>query len=289
MEAVTKTFRGLLRSGWGSKTVTDSYDVEGHLVTGVEVPSVYNKPIYGWFHGDRDVIALNGLPAIAIDGESVSIDWLGLQTQVKEYNFDILCYVREEDMDTSTSYLNEMVRLVESTVRNLSHWWVFDLCYFDRKYFIDPGYLISNYKSILEPYANKIIADDSAEWTASHGGGEPYTPPREKDLYVSAYLKLFEEDGLTASWATTPFQYKDVWESTSREDQWIDSKYYTTTAAALISKARLKNQVPARFIYDSRIKDISYGFVAKGSNLLRAASIRCYAKEVQNITEFGPL
>jgi hypothetical protein len=269
MEAITKTFRGLLRSGWGHLVALDANN---------SVPGVYSKPIYGWYHGDRDVVAMNRLPAIAIDGESISIDWLGLQTQVKEYNFEVLCYVREEDMDISTSYIHEMVRLVESTARELSHWWVFDLCYFDRQYFIDPQYLISNYTAELQPYANQILADDAADWIASHGGGTPaYETPRNKDLFVAAYLKLFEEDPLTDAWATTPFTYTE------------NGITYTTTAGDLIAKARLKHQSPARFVYDFRIKDVSFGFVSRGASLLRAASVRCYAKEVQNITEFGPL
>ena len=268
MEAITKTFRGLLRSGWG------------HTVSlgGNDVPSVFSKPIYGWYHGDREVISENRLPAIAIDGESIGIEWLGLQTQVREYNFDVLCYVREDDMDASTSAIYEMVRLVEATARELSHWWVFDLCYFDRQYFIDPQYLISNYTTELQPYANTILADDAADWTTSHGSGtEPYEAPRTKDLFVAAYLKCFEEDPLTDAWATTPFNYT------------IGNITYTTTAGDLVTAARAKNQVPARFVYDFRIRDISLGFVAKGAQLLRAASVSCYAKEAQSITEFGPL
>jgi len=268
MEAITKTFRGLLRSGWGHTISLDGNDV----------PGVYSQPVYGWFHGDREVIVPNNLPAIAIDGESITIEWLGLQTQVKTYDFEVLCYVREEDMDISTSYIYEMVRLIEATARELSHWWVFDLCYFDRQYFIDPQYLISNFSAILTPYANTILAIDASDWVSSHGGGgEPYETPRTKDLFVAAYLKLFDEDLLTSAWATTPFSYTE------------NNIIYSTTPKDLIETARKKHQIPARFVYDFRIKDVSFGFVAKGSHLLRAASVRCYAKEVQNITEFGPL
>ena len=268
MEAVTKTFRGLLRSGWGQVV----------SLNGNDVPAVFSKPIYGWYHGDREVIAVNNLPAIAIDGESISIEWLGLQTQVKEYNFEVLCYVREDDMDISTSYVYEMVRLIEATARELSHWWVFDLCYFNRQYFIDPQYLITNFTTILQPYANAILASDSADWTASHGSGtEPYETPRNKDLFVAAYNKLFDEDPLTDTWATTLFSYTE------------NNITYTTTPATLITNSRLKHQTPARYIYDFRVKDVSFGFVARGANLLRAASVRCYAKEVLDITEFGPL
>jgi hypothetical protein len=138
--------------------------------------------------------------------------------------------------------------------------------------------LISNYSSILQPYANIILTEDENDWTDSHGSGtEPWEQPRQKDLFVAAYLRLFNEDPLTDAWATTPFTYDE------------SGMTYTTTAGALIAAARAKHQIPARFVYDFRIKDITLGYVAKGAQLLRAASVRCYAKEVQSITAFGPL
>jgi hypothetical protein len=273
MEAVLKTFRELLRSGWPNQITIGSSSV----------PGVFNEAIHGWWHGERDVPSIDDLPAISIDPDSLEINWSGEQIQEKEYKFNIICYVRRDDSDDSLSVLNEIARLAERTIRKLSRWWVFDPCYFDLQPFIDPQYLINNYAGVggpLTSYMTAIQSDFNTSWADSHtgygGGSAPAAPTlRQKDLAASAYLKLYYEDALTDAWAdaeiTSPITGELV------------------TVKNIINQYKVDERVPARFIGDCRITSISFKDVAEGQSLVRACKISVYAKEQDPVTVFGPL
>lgn len=275
MEDLINTYRELLRNEWLSWAEDSNLNL---------VPAVLNYPIQAWWHGDREVISANQLPAIALDSESFTPDWSGFRIQEHEYNFDVLCYIRRDDPDDSKTTIHEMARLVRMVVQDQSRWWVFSECMFDKQIFYDPKYLIDNFGSILKPYVDQISLDYTQDWDASHTAfdGSPGSPPsapelREKDSYVAAYLKLFYEDPLTDAWATTEFTYTDK-----------QGEEHVTTPGDLITLARAERIIPARFMGDSRIKNINYGYVYKGAELLYGAQISIYAKEQWPITNFGP-
>ncbi len=271
MEALTKTFRELIRSGWPNQIAVGT----------ATVPCVFDRPIAGWWHGDREVISMNDLPALAIDAEALNISWSAFRTQEKEYKFDILIYVRRDNQDDSTTELYEIARLAERTIRKLSRWWIFDLCFFDLNPFIDPQYLVDNYSaSQLTPYITTIESEFETDWDDTHtgydGGSGPVAPDlREKDLAVAAYLKLYDEDSLTDPWATTTFAHPVTGAD--------------VTPKEIIEQYREDERVPARFVGDCRIESISYGYVNKGASLLRACQISVYAKEMDPVNAFGPL
>lgn len=276
MEDLMLTFRELLRNEWLSWTVDDNSNA---------IPGVLGRGVKAWWHGDREVITANDLPAIVIDSTGMTPDWTAFRTQEHEHNFDILCYVRETDADDSKTVIHEMARLIQMVVQDQSRWWAFHECFFDKELFYSPQYLIDNYGSILLPYTSDIVFDYETDWNAQHkaydgiiGSGPSPQDLSTNDLYVAAYLKLFYEDPLTASWATTDFDYTDKYGTT-----------YTTTPKDLILLARSERIVPARFISDSKIKNINYGYVYKGAELLYGAQISMYAKEHWPITNFGPI
>ncbi len=275
MQDVTITWRELLRGEWLS-TATD--------MNGNSVPGVFGKPIYAFWHGDREVITANEVPCLVVDSESMTPEWVGFRVQEQEYDFDVMGYVRESDPEDSKDVVHEIARLIKVITELQSRWWVFTECIFDKAIFYDPQYLIDNYSAILTPYVSDVENDYENDWNAQHtawsGGG---TPPAveslaEKDKYVAAYLKLFYEDALTAAWATDDLNYTDK-----------NGNTHTTTARDLILLARSEKLVPARFMSDTKIKNINYGFIYKGSELLYATQVSIYAKEYFPINVFGPI
>lgn len=281
MEAVTKTLRQLLIASW--PTVQSN------------IPYVLIEPIKAWWHGDRAVISMNELPAIAIDGESESIDWSSFQTQEREYKIDVLCYCRGDDADLSTKIIYEMARLVERAWRQHVHWWVFERCYFDMEYMYDPQYLIdlnadvtSPFYEVLDPWIADISSSFASEWADAHqaygGGTAPPCPSiRTEELYAAAYLKLYNEidDALldTSPWDTVISFTDEIGNAMS------------SSVGNIIRAYREDEIVPVRFIGDSRITAGSFGYVSNkgGASLLRACEINIYAKEQELVPSFGPL
>jgi len=275
MEDITLTWQELLRNEWFSYAVDNNSNV---------VPGVLGRPIKAFWHGDREVITGNEIPAIVIDSESMTPEWEAFRVQIQEYNFDVIGYVRESDADDSKSVVHEMARIIKIISERNSRWWVFHECFFDKELFYDPQYLIDNYSSILNPYVADVVSDYEGDWNSHHtaysGGGTPPVPESldTKDKYVSAYIKLFYEDPLTSAWATDTLTYTDK-----------EGRTHDTTTRDLIALARSENIAPVKFMSDTKIKNINYGYVYKGSELLYAVQISMYSKEHLPITEFGPV
>jgi hypothetical protein len=286
MQAVTKTLRELIRAYWPTSDNSD-YTLEPTIPPDI-IPETLDVRIKSWWHGDREVINLNDLPAIAIDAEAVSIDWSAFQTQIREYKLDVMCYVRRDDYDDSTTAIYEMARQAERAIRRFPRWWAFELSYFTLQPIVTPSDILNEYgqslgiEAALDEYEAIIIEDFETAWAASHtgtGGEDPPEPPelRTNDLLVSAYSKFFYE-----------CSDESILEKTIKyPDPTIGPR--TMIIGDIISKFRADGIVPARYIGDCRITDISYGYVSKGNALVRACQISLFAKEMEPVVNFGPL
>jgi hypothetical protein len=275
MEDVLITWRELLRNEWLSSATDINLNT---------VPGVLGRPIKAWWHGDREVITANDVPVVVVDSESMTPEWDGFRVQEQNYNFDVLCYVRESDADDSKTVCHEMARIIKRISEKQSRWWIFSECLFDKEIFYDPQHLISNHTAILSPYLTEVDSSFTLDWIEQHtaydGGPSEIEVPTldQNSRYVAAYLKLFYEDPLTDSWTKEEFKYTDK-----------EGNEHTTTPGALISLAREEEIIPARYISDCKIKNINYGYAYKGAELLYGAQISMYAKEQVSISQFGPM
>lgn len=261
MERILKIVREILRN--------DFPQVSGQ-------PSLMGKQIT-WFHGDRAIIAQNNLPAIALDGEDLSSEFITFHGYQRNWNFSILAYNQLDDSDDSTTFLNYMVNLLDRIMRQHTKIWIFEPCYLCGQDFLSPTHLIGH--SELTSLANTVKSEFTQRWNVTHqvqGGGTPPTPPtmNDSDAYCTAYYRLYET-GTIASPTNITFDRHGRSITMSNQD------VLTETKNMLIQ--------PVRFLSFVNIDNINYGIVPKIDNqYLRGAQIKVSAKEINPVHIFGP-
>lgn len=243
------------------------------------LPCVLDRVVSGWFHGDRQIIANNELPAIVVDGNSQRVDWLGYRMFQINWNISVICYIRADDADDATTLINEMTRIVANILKKHSKIWVFEPCIFDMEYFHSPAHLQTHDE--LDPIVNEIRDDFITRWNITHlpqgtGGSIPTAPTiDDNEAYIMAYIKYFT-------------QYAASNEATVAYYDFSNNLHYTNVNK--IYSAYINDDVkPVRLLSFVKIDNIQYGYVPKKNNqILRASEIQLSAVEIEPVFSFGP-
>lgn len=266
MESILKTLTEILR-GELPKDAADQ-------------PCVLDEPIYGWFHGDRQIIADNELPAIVVDGSGFDMNWAAFHAYERKWNFRVMCYTRADDGDKGTSLLNEMTRLVVQTIRRHSRMWVFEPCLFDLKRFHSPTHLYSH-ATILGPVASDVKLEWQTRWNLTHRpqGSDPIPSAPllgDEQAYVTAYLRYYNGTGALSLNSTLTYYDAD------------GKAYYTNPAQNYVAYQR-DSVNPVRLLSFVKVEDVQYSLVTTRNNqFLRASEIKVSAREIDPMHEFGP-
>jgi len=263
MERITRTFREIVRTGL-------PLNADG-------LPSVYGEPIRGWFHGDRQLVSNDELPAIAFDSQRRHTEFGTFRARDHDWQFSIICYVRLDHSDFSTTMLHEMARLVDDVISRHTRVWVFDRCIFCLTDFVLPSHL-TTHSAYLSSYVADVRSDWLARWNATHQvqGTDPVptAPVLVDDIaYPMGYYRLFES-GSVATGGTFSFYYDNLEQGLSTPNQ-------------VLEQYKSERRRPVRLLSFTRVGDIDYGVVPKmGQMYLRGAELRVSVKEIEPLTQF---
>ena len=263
MERILRTFREIVRTEMPQSAAGR--------------PIVYGQEIMALWHGDRQLIAEQDLPAIVFDSDRRHTEFDTLHARGHDWEFSIVCYVRLDDADATTTMLHEITRLVDDVVSRHTRVWVFDKCMFCLSDFINPAHLTAH--SQLDPYATSIRDDFSARWNVTHqvqGSGTVPTAPLLDDntAYAMGYHRYYE-GGSIATGGTFSFYYDS-----------LDTGY--ATPRDVLVQYRNERRRPVRLLSFTRVGDINYGIVPKaGGMYLRGAELKVSVKEIEPLTQFG--
>lgn len=240
-------------------------------------PIVYGQEIMAFWHGDRQNVVLQDLPAIVFDSDRRHTEFDTLHARGHDWEFSIICYVRLDDADSTTTLVHEIARLVDDVVSRHTRVWVFEKCIFDLNRFINPAHLTAHPE--LDSYAADIRSDFTARWNVTHqvqGSGTVPTAPLLDDntAYAMGYQRLFEQ-GSIATGGTFSFYYDSM-------------DVGMTTPKTVLEQYRNERRRPVRLLSFTRVGDINYGVVPKaGGMYLRGAELKISAKEIEPLTQFG--
>ena len=265
MEGILRTFREIVRTELPLNT-------QGR-------PVVYGQQVMGFWHGDRQLVALQDLPAIVFDSDRRHTEFETLHARGHDWEFSIICYVRLDDADFTTTMLHEIARLVDDIVSRHTRVWVFDKCMLCQTAFINPAHLVATHATALAPYALDIRTDFSSRWNVTHqaqGSGTVPTAPLLDDntAYAMGYYRYYEQ-GSIATGGTFSFYYDNM-------------AVGMTTPLDVLTQYRSERRRPVRLLSFTRVGDINYGIIPKaGGMLLRGAELKVSVKEIEPLTQFG--
>lgn len=264
MEQILKTIREIARAGLPKNALGQ--------------PVVFDTPIMSWFHGDRQVISINELPAITFDSESRATEYGTLRAREHTWNLTVNCYVRLDDTEFTLTMLHEITRLIDEALREHSMIWVFEPCLFDMEDFSNPLHLAVHDE--LGPYKAAAEASFLAKWNATHqtqGTGPVAAAPTMAiaNAYAVAYHNFYLQ-GILPEGGTYTYQ---------------NAAGYThyETPAGRLETLRRDLVRPVRLISFTRVENIEYGVVPKMDNsFLRASQLKISAREIDPVFSFGP-
>lgn len=201
------------------------------------------------YYGDRDVIPTDEI-AITVDPSSQSTEWIYIQGGLsRDYKLSITVYGKEVSTEAGSKILNKYADAIQELLNRNIH--------------ID----VNNYESPLLEDAS--IGDDVVVVAN--------TVENSKQFVLSS---LLPDD--------TIFEVQD--NRRSNIDRAIvgvnpvGGNLYITLDVPLTNDFNLNDYAVLRrhgdYIYDSRVTDIEYGNIQKGSSLLRAAKLSWFGKMV---------
>lgn len=152
---------------------------------------VYDRPITGWYIGERDV--KNSNLSVTFKGGQSSLKDIGLGLQEISYSIKIEVEAGTDNIEFSERLVQETTRMILAVLRRHRRIWVMEICPFCKKFFISPEHFIITHNALLAPYIAAAIFDYESVWTRTH---PPSISPQElpdSSKGAEAFLRLYED------------------------------------------------------------------------------------------------
>lgn len=261
----------VVNTHWISLTspITDHYDTyygPGWMVSDHAFiqKTIGSSPLYSdmIYYGDREVIPTTEI-AITVEPLSLSNEWLYIHGGLsEEYRVSIMVYGKDIETEQGMQILNKYTDAIYSL--------------FNRNIHID----IDNYKSPLlanvAAGSTTVIVEDNAENRIRFLKSSQL--PDDSVYEVQDNMGI-EIDLFASNVSSIVYDGRPALQITLNQDDPIVfgihplNRAYNTQEYAFLS-------VHGRYFYDSRIDNIEYGMVQKGSAYVRAARLNWFGKEV---------
>lgn len=258
------------------------------VAKGKFLPTIYDRPIDGWYFGDRSVIPQVDVPAISIHGVDITPKFKAFRTRQQEYQFTVTCYAQNKSKELSERDILEFAHLVNEVFRSHRYIWVCALCPFTESRILSPEYYLNHpdINEVLQPYVAQVSIMLKERWdeTQAH---LPQPAIQRSRLAAYAY-SFFWNDVKLAS------ETYGAWESVPDDNT---MKTALNTLPASYNKKAIYNRIvnmikfkrkPVRLLADvvaTKVKPTDDG---DGKALLYSATFDIQAKELYKEINFGP-
>ncbi len=205
------------------------------------------------YYGDREVVPVDDM-AIAIEPESMSNEWMYLQGGLsEEYRVKILIYGRsiktEEGMKILNKYTDSVYKLFNDNIH------------------MD----INDYDAYL---TRPVVIGDTFLYISNTAENLENIVPYQIDNWVYPYMLQNNIIGIHN------FQISNVQQVGGELKLTMD--YPATIAMPMSTFPVLKKN--NRYLYDSRIDNVTYGVSQKASAFIRASELSWFGKEINELT-----
>lgn len=224
---------------------------------------VYDRPITGWYIGERDVKNTN--LSVTFKGGRSSLKDIGLGLQELTHNITIEVDAGSDNIEYSERLVQETVRLILAIMRRHRRIWVVELCPFCSKFTLSPEHFILEHNDFVGPYVETVISDYENLWYQTH----PYNfPPNElpgSAKATEAFLRLYED-------VRNDVEVPGLIPRLKRNIKTMQKDYIE----------------PIRILYDVLCNDNTFSDDATGRALQKGGSVAITAKELIKQQYYGP-
>ena len=241
---------------------------------------VFDKPILGWYYGDRSIIAET--PGIVFQSASSPPKDIAFGTRLIEHQIKISCWIRADSNKLVEQQTLEFTRLVHEALLPHRRIWVLTKCPLCplshgilTKWSLSPQHFVLGHSGILgkfsdaysgystDSYVAKAKSGMDAIWGQTHTTG--YSGYTNSRLSVAAFNLLYEDVRLNQA----PVSISGTTET-------VLKRYQT-------NKVR-----PIRLLYDCVFTDIKPCQESNDKGLFRGGEFTLSAKELIKVSNFGP-
>jgi len=217
--------------------------------------TIGHSPLYDEYvlYGDREVIPTDDM-AVTVEPLSLSNEWIYIQGGLsEEYRLSIMVYGKDVETEEGTKIMNKYTDAIYDLLNGNIH---IDVDNYDSPILVDVG-----------AGSNVVYVEDTTE------NREYFIP--SSTIPWPYYINTYEvQDN---NHAEIDFQISSVSYSGGRIRIELNANLwwsYTTENYAVFIRH-------GRYMYDSRVDNIEYGTVQKGSAYIRAARLTWFGKEVK--------
>lgn len=224
---------------------------------------VYDRPILGWYFGDRDV-----------KPSSLSLIFYGTSTPVKDVSLGLQEYEHKitlgidagaDNVELSERLVQEATRLCLSVLRRHRRMWVLEPCPICGKFMLSPRHYILEHSAIFSTYATAAQNNFNTLWAETHDASVSAPTLPDSGLAAESFLRVYDAVGAgTTVSGLTQSQRKNI---IRMQSDYVD---------------------PIRILYDVTCNDIKPSDDGRGQALLKNGTINISAKELVKQTIYGP-
>ena len=245
-----------------TNTVSQWYVSDGAFIQ----KTIGHSPLYGEniYYGDREVIPSVDM-AITVEPLSLSNEWIYIQGGLsEEYRVSIIIYGKDIETEEGMKILNKYTDAVYGLMNKSLH---IDINNFDAP-------LLAN----VTANSTSVIVEDNAtnrenfRLSSLIPDPEVYEVQDNQHVEIDLYCTNVEYNTPVAGQMRVSLSQNDP---AIYGVKGIQHNYSTSEYAVLVKHGR--------YFYDSRVDNIEYGVVQKGSAFLRAARLNWFGKEVNEI------
>lgn len=224
---------------------------------------VYDRPIIGWYFGDRDVKPSS--LSLIFYGTSTPLKDVSLGLQEYEHKITIGVDAGADNIELSERLVLEATRLVLSVLRRHRRMWVLEPCPICGKFMLSPQHYAIDHNAIFSSYSATAQTNFDNQWAETHDASVSAPNLPSSGLAAESFLRVYEAVGAGTTVSGL-----------------------NTTARKNIQQMRNDYVDPIRILYDITCSDVKPSDDGRSQALLKNGTITVTAKELVKQTIYGP-
>ena len=224
---------------------------------------VYDRPIIGWYFGDRDVKPSS--LSLIFYGTSTPLKDVSLGLQEYEHKITIGVDAGADNVELSERLVLEATRLVLSVLRRHRRMWVLEPCPICGKFMLSPRHYAIDHNAIFSSYSAAAQTNFDNQWAETHDASVSAPTLPSSGLAAESFLRVYEAVGAGTTVSGL-----------------------NTTARKNIQQMQNDYVDPIRILYDITCSDVKPSDDGRSQALLKNGTITVTAKELVKQTIYGP-